>query len=54
VLLDGKDWGRRPVKITIDDPDAVDAGLILFAAFVVRGLAEDAAASATVVTSGGA
>ena len=40
ALLDGKGWGRRPVKITVDDPDAVDPGLLLFAAFVVWLLAE--------------
>ena len=51
ALLDGKGWGRRPVKITIDDPDAVDAGLLLFAAFVVRRLAEDAGANAGVASS---
>ena len=40
ALLDGKGWGRRPVKVTVDDPDAVDPGLLLFAAFVVWLLAE--------------
>jgi hypothetical protein len=49
ALLDGKGWGKRPVKVTIDDPDAVEPGLLLFAAFVVRRLAEDAA---TVASSG--
>ena len=48
-VLDGKAWGRRPVKVTIDDPDAVPSGLLLFAAFVVRRLAEDAA---TIARSG--
>jgi hypothetical protein len=43
ALLDGKGWGKRPVKITVQDPAAVEPGLLLFAAFVVRGLAEDAA-----------
>jgi hypothetical protein len=56
AILDGKSWGRRPVKITLDDPAAVDAGLLLFAAFVVRGLAEDAgaasAAGASAATGG--
>jgi hypothetical protein len=46
AVLDGKGWGGRPVKVTIDDPNAVDPGLLLFAAFVVRRLAEDAAAAA--------
>jgi hypothetical protein len=57
AVLDGKGWGRRPVKVTLDDPDAVEPGLLLFAAFVVRGLAEDASAAAgagasTAATSG--
>jgi hypothetical protein len=43
--IEGKSWGRRPVKITLDDAAAIDPGLLLFAAFVVRRLAEDAAAS---------
>jgi hypothetical protein len=57
AILDGKSWGKRPVKITIDEPQALDPGLLLFAAFVVRGLAHDAtdttaAASSTAATSG--
>jgi hypothetical protein len=57
AILDGKSWGRRPVKITVDDPRALEPGLLLFAVFVVRGLAEDAdnataaAASTTSATS---
>jgi hypothetical protein len=42
ALLDGRGWGRRPVRITVEDPGAVEPGLLLFAAFIVRGLAEDA------------
>ena len=57
ALLDGKGWGKRPVKVTVDDPTAVEAGLLLFAAFVVRGLAEDAgaavAATSSTATTGG-
>lgn len=57
AILDGKSWGKRPVKITVDEPNAVDSGLLLFAAFVVRGLAEDAdttagATASTAATSG--
>ena len=57
ALFDGKGWGGRPVKVTLDDPGAVEPGLLLFAAFVVRGLAEDAGAaaagaSATTTSSG--
>jgi hypothetical protein len=56
ALLDGRSWGRRPVRITVDDPGAIEPGLLLFAAFVVRGLAEDAssagaAAATTAVTT---
>jgi hypothetical protein len=46
ALLDAKGWGKRPVRVTLDDPAAVEPGLLLFAAFVVRGLAEDAGATA--------
>jgi hypothetical protein len=46
AVLDGKSWGKRPVIVTIDDPAAVEPGLLLFAAFVVRGLAEDAGTAA--------
>jgi hypothetical protein len=53
VVLDGKDWGKRPVKVTVDDPAEIDHGLLLFAAFVVRGLAEDAGhAKAATVSAG--
>lgn len=51
ALLDGKGWGRRPVKVTLDGPGAVEPGLLLFAAFVVRGLAEDAGAAAAGVSA---
>jgi hypothetical protein len=46
ALFDGKGWGSRPVKVSVDDLGAVDPGLLLFAAFVVRSLAEDAGAAA--------
>ena len=46
AVLDGKGWGRRPVMITLDDIGAVEPGLLLFAAFIVRGLAEDAGSAA--------
>jgi hypothetical protein len=46
ALLDGKGWGRRPVRVTVDDVSAVEPGPLLFAAFVVRGLAEDAQGAA--------
>jgi hypothetical protein len=46
AIFDGKGWGRRRVTISIADPAAVEPGLLLFAAFVVRGLAEDASGAA--------
>ena len=47
AVLDGKGWGRRPVMITLDDIGAVEPGRLLFAAFIVRGLAEDAEGAAS-------
>jgi hypothetical protein len=47
ALFDAKGWGKRPVRVTVDDAGAVEPGLLLFAAFVVGGLAEDASAAAT-------
>jgi hypothetical protein len=49
AVLHGKGWGKRPVKISVDE--GVEPGLLLFAAYVVNGLAEDASAAAS---SGGA
>lgn len=46
VLLDGKGWGRRPVKITLADPSEIEPGLLLFAAFVVHRLAVNASSAA--------
>jgi hypothetical protein len=46
ALLDGKSWGRHPVKVTVADLDLVEPGLLLFAVFVVRGLAEDTSTAA--------
>ena len=51
ALLDGKGWGRRPVAVEVDDSGTLDPGLMLFAAFVVRGLAEDAGAAAAASAS---
>ena len=55
AVLKGKSWGRRPVKITVDDHEALEPGLLLFATFVVRGLARSAGddGSSAVITSGG-
>ncbi len=56
ALLDGKGWGKRPVRVTLDDA-AITPGLLLFATFVVRGLAEDGgsagAGAASVAATGG-
>jgi hypothetical protein len=51
AVFDGKGWGKRPVRVTVNDQEAVEPGLLLFAAFVVRGLAEDAAAAASTTAS---
>ena len=47
AVLDGKGWGKRPVAVTVDDPALVEPGLLLFATFVVRGLAEDASSASS-------
>jgi hypothetical protein len=54
AVLDGKGWGKRPVKVTIEDLAEVDPGLLLFAVFVVRGLAEDAGNAAAAAASASA
>jgi hypothetical protein len=47
ALLDAKSWARRPVRVTLEEEtDAVEPGLLLFAANVVRGLSDDASAAA--------
>jgi hypothetical protein len=53
AVLDGKAWGKRPVKIVLDEPGVVEPGLLLFAAFVVRGLAEDASTAASGASTAG-
>ena len=45
AVLEAKSWGKRPIRVAVDDPAAVEPLLLLFAAFVARKLAEDAAAS---------
>jgi hypothetical protein len=49
ALFEGRGWGRRPVKVSL--ADELDPGLVLFTAFVVRGLAEDAGAAAGAAAS---
>jgi hypothetical protein len=46
AIFDGKGWGKRPVAVVVADLSAIDPGLVLFTAFVVRGLAEDASSAA--------
>jgi hypothetical protein len=42
AVFKGRASDRRPVTVSIDEPGALDAGLLLFVAFVVRGLVLDA------------
>jgi hypothetical protein len=51
AVIEGKTWGRKPVKLEILRPEAVEPGLLLFAAYVVRGLADDASAAAASVAT---
>jgi hypothetical protein len=43
--FDAKGWGKRPVRIAIEDPARLEPGLALFATFVVHGLAESSSSS---------
>jgi hypothetical protein len=57
ALLTARGWGKRPVKITVVDPHAIDPALLLFAAFAVHQLAGDSlnagsAGSAAVASTG--
>lgn len=54
AVLDGKASDRRPVTVSVDEPGALDAGLLLFVAFVVRGLTLDAIAAISVAGAAGA
>ena len=53
AVLDAKSWGKRPVVLTVTEPGLVDPGLLLFAAFTVRQLAEDAGAAASTAATAG-
>jgi hypothetical protein len=50
-LIDGKSWGRRPVKVTLADAAAIEPGLLLFAAFIVRQLAVNADSASSAATT---
>jgi hypothetical protein len=47
ATLEGKGWGRRPVAIHAHSEAVLEPGLLLFAAFVTRRLAEGTAAAAS-------
>ena len=53
AVLEGRGFGRRPVRIALEDPAAVEPGLLLFSAFVVRAIAQDARAAAGAGASAG-
>jgi hypothetical protein len=46
AVLEAKGWGKRPVRVAVDDATAVDPLLLLFAAFLTRRMAEDSSAAA--------
>jgi hypothetical protein len=56
ATIEGKGWGKRPVKVDVLDPAALPPGLLLFTVYVVRTLAEDrqAAAGGAAAAAGGA
>jgi len=49
ALLEAKAWGKRPVRVTVADPAAVEP-LVLLATFLARRMAEDASATAASTT----
>jgi hypothetical protein len=53
VLFDVKPWGRRPVYVRLEPSAELDAGLLLFAIFVVRAVASDDTAGATTAATSG-
>ena len=44
--FDARSWGKRTVTVTLAEPGALEAWLVLFCAFVARSLADDASSSA--------
>ena len=56
ATVESKGWGRRPVKVVVEDDATLEPGLLLFSVYVVRGLGEEAssaaATGATAATSG--
>jgi hypothetical protein len=51
--IDGRSWGRRPVTVTLAEPASIEPGLLLFACFVVRQLADDSSSGSTTVMAAG-
>src|SRR5215212_7321025 len=51
ALLGAESWGRRPARVTVDEHAALDPGLLLYAAFVVRTLADDGGGGAAGVAA---
>ena len=43
--IEARSWGKTPANVSVDDLATIDPGLLLYAMFVVRCLAEDAASS---------
>lgn len=46
AVIEGKGWGKRPVKVDVADLASLPPGLLLFAVYVVRALAENAQSAA--------
>jgi hypothetical protein len=46
MVIEGRSWGRRPVAVEVQQVGGIDAGLILFTAFVVHRLAMAASSAA--------
>ena len=51
AILDGKGWGRRPVRATVDQAALDEPGLILFATFIVHALATDAVTAVSAISA---
>lgn len=49
--IDGRSWGRMPVRVSLARPDDLEPGLLLFATYVVRQLAIKAANSSSAGTT---
>ncbi len=53
ATVEGRGWGRRPVRVVVDDPAAIDPGLLLLACFVVDALTGDDSSSASAAAASG-